>query len=73
MAEVQVGTSQNERETPDARQDMAHAQARARQARMPTGETGGTQGEEQEPQTENEISVARVVGAGRATARSLGR
>ena len=61
MAEGQVDESQDEHENPDARQDMAHVQARARQVRVPARDTGGTQGEEQETQTENEITAAHVV------------
>ena len=60
-AEGQVDESQDEHEIPDARQDMAHAQARARQAQVPTRGTSGTQGEEQETKTENRIPAAYVV------------
>ena len=64
-AEGQVDQTGDEHETPDARQeqDKAHAQARARQTQVPTGETGGTQGEEQEMQAEK-IPAAQTVTGG---------
>ena len=63
MAEGQVDQAGDRFGTPDARQDMAHAQARARQTQVPTREASVTQGEEQETQAEN-IPAAQVV-AGR--------